>query len=509
MGRAPTQPGTLIGGKYRLDRLLGQGGMGSVFAAENMLTGKRVAIKCMNAEIATNAEASNRFLREAKASARIRHPNVVDVYDVLQVDGSFYLIMELLEGESLAEFLTREAIPLPRLLKLLLGAMRGVVAAHREGVIHRDVKPENIFLAREGDDAQVVPKVLDFGISKIQDTQEIALTAPGSALGTVLYMATEQLVGAANVDARADVYAFGVILYQVITGRLPFMAESFSALVLRIMTEQPVPVRQLRPDVPARLSQLIEWAMAKQRDDRLPSVEVLIHELEPFADEARFSGQLSRTMERPCFRPPPPSEPEAIPLETATLLPATHEWVSEEAHVSNRTPFVANDATLRLKQQRRTWSLPVAAVLALVGLAAAGWWLSQRAVDPTLPATAAQPATVLHPEPEKPVEAPPVAPAPIAVGKKPSAPVAASTPTAQPPRTTAPTPPAPSRPQATESRARPRGNVGAGMRPDNTAVAIPPAPAPAPVPSSAKKAGCNPNFFFDAQGEKHFKPECF
>jgi serine/threonine-protein kinase len=456
----------LIGGKYRLDRLLGRGGMGSVFAAENMLTGKRVAIKCMNSEIAENAEASNRFLREAKASARIRHPNVVDVYDVLFVDDSFYLIMELLEGEPLSDVLSRETIPLPQLLQLLLGAMRGVVAAHREGVIHRDVKPENIFLAREGDDAQIVPKVLDFGISKIQGTQEIALTAPGAALGTVLYMATEQLIGAADVDARADVYAFGVILYQAITGRLPFLAESFSALVLRIMTEQPVPVRELRPDAPEKLARLIEWAMAKQRDQRLPSLDVFIHELEPFSD-ARKYNQLTRTTERPSFRP-------AAPLTPVPVMPAMLPRTAEPARFSIETPFVASDATLQVPQQHKAWIWPAAvALVGLIGLAGAGFWFWQRERGHPSPAAAAQEPPALRPAPVQPDPEPQPARTERVADTKPVADVPTE-PARQPP-------PVPARPAQTRARTSPSGNVGAAARPVSAAPSIPPAPALAPL----------------------------
>jgi len=378
--RPPPQPGTLIGSKYLLDRLLGQGGMGSVFAAQNTLTGKQVAIKCLNPDVATSPEASLRFKREAKASARVRHPNVVDVYDVISEDGAFFLIMEYLEGETLASLLASRATSLPDLIRFVTAAMRGVAAAHREGVIHRDIKPENIFLAREGDHAQVVPKVLDFGISKIQGTQDLGLTAPGAALGTVLYMSIEQLHGVSDLDVRADVYAFGVILYQAVTGCAPFEAETLPALIMRIMTEHATPVKELRPDVPPKLAQIIEWAMARERDNRLPTLDRFSAELEPFSDDARYHYQLTRPFRTtPVPRAPtqhaevratePSSSARRVPTHFAAQSPLP-------APVTSETPF----ATTTVGEQPGPAQTLLRAVLAMVvlsGLTLVGWRLWQ------------------------------------------------------------------------------------------------------------------------------------
>jgi eukaryotic-like serine/threonine-protein kinase len=453
----------VIGGKYRLSSLLGRGGMGSVFAAQNTLTGKRVAIKCMHRGIAGNPEVSQRFLREAKASARIRHPNVVDVYDVLAENDTFYLVMELLEGEPLSAFLARETT-LPQLIEVVLGAMHGVAAAHREGVIHRDIKPENIFLAREGHDHQVVAKVLDFGISKLQGGMDTAITAPGAAVGTITYMSPEQLTGAPDIDGRADVYAFGVILYQAITGRPPFASEVHSVLMLRIMNEQAVPVKTLRPDVPAKLSALIEAAMAKKRDDRIASLDAFIAKLEPFA-----AGE--------------PSE-----LSAATRGEARATLSSSPA----RAP-------------RRSLLYPGVAALAVLGLMAAlAWFLQSTSAERRAASSgmAANSPHVVTPAPPRAASAPAAELPASAATSGDTLVVGAPLPDDLPPAAAEQTKPASSAARALPARARPDKPSGA-RRPSQ------PQAAPENQPAPRVAAACNPNYFFDSQGEKHFKPECF
>jgi serine/threonine-protein kinase len=192
--------------------------------------------------------------------------------------------MEYLEGESLSEALRRADRPFSALLYLLLPALRAVAAAHKQGVIHRDIKPDNIFLSRH--EQLIEAKVLDFGISKVEarDAQALSLTRTGTAMGTPNYMSYEQLLGEKQIDGRTDIYAFGVILYEILTGRLPFEAETFSALIVKVATTEPLPPVQLRADIPLALQNIVQWAMAKDRAQRCPSMEALIAALEPFAD---------------------------------------------------------------------------------------------------------------------------------------------------------------------------------------------------------------------------------
>jgi serine/threonine protein kinase len=292
-GTSTLDVGATIGRRYRVVRRIGEGGMGVVVEAENVVTGKRVAIKWMHPQVAARPEAAERFLREARASARVRHPNVVDVYDAVHYDDTCFLVMELLEGEPLSLLLERGGLPAHELIALLLDAMRGVVAAHKQGVIHRDIKPDNIFLAIESDRGPKVPKVLDFGISKVLGVEAMSLTRTGATMGTPMYMSYEQLCGVKDIDVRTDVYAFGVVLYEALTGQPPFQAENLPQLVAKMTHTQPAPPRQLRPDIPEALDRLIQRAMAKERESRIGTLEALIEQLEPFANAQAFQVQLA------------------------------------------------------------------------------------------------------------------------------------------------------------------------------------------------------------------------
>jgi serine/threonine-protein kinase len=289
-------PGSeLADGKYRLVRLLGSGGMGAVYEAENTLSHKRVALKILHTALSERPDAAERLVREAQASARVRHPNVVDVYDVGRDGSTIFLVMEYLEGVPLSKALEPPGLPMHRCIALLLPAMRAVAAAHRQGVVHRDIKPDNLFLAEEADTVGPIVKVLDFGISKFETRDQVALslTRPGSPMGTPLYMSLEQLNGERDLDGRTDVYAFGVILYEALTGRLPFAADTLTSLFIQIMNHTPVTPKVLRPELPTALDRIVMWALARDREQRIPNMEALIRELEPFATEHGFRAEMT------------------------------------------------------------------------------------------------------------------------------------------------------------------------------------------------------------------------
>jgi serine/threonine protein kinase len=290
---------SIVGGRYRVIRELGRGGMGVVLEAENTVTLKRVAIKCLHPLSALQTEARERLVREARASARVRHPNVVDVYDVVTENGLVFLVMELLEGESLGELMERNDAPLSEVLRLLIDAMRGVASAHVRGVVHRDIKPENIFLVRVPEQTRPYVKVLDFGISKLLDPEHGLSTSSG-VVGTPLYMSWEQLCNVRDIDQRADVYAFGVILYQATTGRRPFEAESFPELAMKIMQETAPLPRTLRPDLPEALERVIVQAIAKDREQRTPTLSALIQALQAaIAGQGTDTDPFGRTLRDP------------------------------------------------------------------------------------------------------------------------------------------------------------------------------------------------------------------
>jgi len=279
--------GLLVQGRYRIIRKLGEGGMGSVFEGKHELIGRRVAIKTLHAHFAQNPELVERFHREANAATLVGNEHIIEVTDFgVFDDGSPYIVMEYLEGVELGALLEREgSLPIARLVHIITQICDALSAAHARGLVHRDMKPENVFLIRRGQDPDFV-KVLDFGISKMRtqgDDFKGGLTRTGMALGTPYYMPPEQAQGVRDIDQRADVYAVGVIMYRALGGRLPFDAETYPALIIKIMTETPPPLRQLRADVPEALDRHVLKAMARDRQERFQGVEDLALALQPFA----------------------------------------------------------------------------------------------------------------------------------------------------------------------------------------------------------------------------------
>lgn len=282
------QVGEIVAGKYKLEQQLGEGGMGVVFAARHMGTGRGVALKCM-APAANAFVAQARFKREAQAAGRIDHPNVVQVFDVGEDDRGRFIVMELLKGEALGDVLHERRLPPSDAIDLLMPALRGVHAAHRQGVVHRDLKPDNIFVCR-ADDGSVQIKVLDFGVSKLTLDADGGedLTRTGILLGTPQYMSPERVRGQGDSDKRADVYALGVILFEALTGHRPFDSEQVPELVARIAQQKPPTVREFDASIPEALEAVVLRAMARRPQDRYEDVESLARALEPFAGEERF-----------------------------------------------------------------------------------------------------------------------------------------------------------------------------------------------------------------------------
>jgi len=222
------QAGQIVDGKYRVDHLLGQGGMAAVWAGTNERTGKRVALKVILRSLATTREAEHLVYGEALAASRVNHPNVVTVFDVIEHEGMPCIVMELLDGESLGTYFARKGcLSVSETMSLLLPAMRGVACANAQGVVHRDLKPQNIFICIGPDGHILTTKVLDFGISVMME--RVVDTSAGASLalemGTPAYMAPEHISGERRIDERADVYGFGVLLYEALSGQLPFPGE--------------------------------------------------------------------------------------------------------------------------------------------------------------------------------------------------------------------------------------------------------------------------------------------
>jgi len=282
------QIGDILAGKYRLIKVLGEGGMGSVYEAKHERIGKRAAVKMLRPELATNEQLVSRFAREAEAAGAIGHPSIIDIYDIGQTDdGSLFLVMEFLEGESLGELLDRQPSLDPGWTAYVVcQVLSALDAAHAKGIIHRDLKPDNIFLVNTG---QALPdiKLLDFGISKITDynNPDNRMTATGTLMGTPYYMSPEQARGAKDIDHLADVYSMGVILYECLCGRRPFVGDNMLALVHEVVNTYPPPPTMLCPDLSPQLEQVIQYAMAKDRSSRYQSAAQMLEALLPFVDE--------------------------------------------------------------------------------------------------------------------------------------------------------------------------------------------------------------------------------
>ncbi|MDI1450904.1 serine/threonine-protein kinase [Polyangium sp. 6x1] len=276
-------PGTVLAGKYVVESVLGQGGMGIVLQARHQRTEQAVAIKLLRPDARALPDVTARFEREARAAARIQGPHVVRVYDVDNLpDGSPMMVMELLQGWDLGQELAiRGPLPYPEAVGHILSACEALSQAHRMGVVHRDIKPGNLFLCQEGQ--RRVVKVLDFGISKVLDKRDnAAQTATTAAFGTPQYMSPEQVRSTKNVDGRADIWSLGVVLYELLGGRGPFDEASATAVLAAIIADEPKPLRELRPDLPQKLADVVMKALTKRADDRWPDIDSFMAALMPF-----------------------------------------------------------------------------------------------------------------------------------------------------------------------------------------------------------------------------------
>jgi serine/threonine-protein kinase len=282
------KPGEIVAGKYRIERIIGKGGMGAVLSAQHELLGQRIAIKFLLGEIAQNPEAVARFNNEARNAFKIQSEHVCRVMDVGTERGMPFMVMEFLEGLDLSQLLEkRGALPVEEAVDYVLQGLEAIAQAHALGIVHRDLKPANLFLHTRTDGSTIV-KVLDFGIAKAANpfgdpSGNHGLTSTKSMLGSPLYMSPEQLRSAKNVDARADIWALGVILYELLTGTVPFNGETLGELFISILEQPPMPVAHKRPDVPQLLSDAVMRCLLRSVDQRFLNVAELAQAIAPCA----------------------------------------------------------------------------------------------------------------------------------------------------------------------------------------------------------------------------------
>lgn len=389
MSAALPNAGAVVAGKYRIEGLLGRGAMGVVYAASHVVTGAPVALKWLSSE-GRDTESRARLYREARAAGRVVHPNVVKVHDVGQHEDAVFLVMERLVGRSLGDAMeAREPLAPADAVRLLMPAFRAVAAAHAAGVIHRDLKPDNLFLAEDGA-GHTTLKVLDFGISKLEGgPPELALTQTGVVLGTPLYMAPEQLRGVKDLDGRCDQYALACILYELVEGIAPHEGDNYAELAASKLKSAP---RPFGARVPPPFARAVLKALATSPKDRFEDLASFAGALEPITEGVRFSDDADVSG---LF---PSASPEAM---HGPLLDAT---------------TTLQQSTIR---RRPRWLLPASIVAVIVVGAALGWMLRPEPPSSTgtarpLSSTPVVTAPVDDEAPEEnPVaEAPEVAPVP-------------------------------------------------------------------------------------------------
>lgn len=366
--------GQILGGKYRVDRVLGAGGMGMVVAATHLQLDERIAIKFLLPEALRNPEAVARFGREAKAAVKIRGEHVARVIDVGTFEnGAPYMVMEHLDGRDLSALIhERGAMPATDAVDAVLQACEALAEAHALGIVHRDLKPANLFMVRRPDGTPCV-KVLDFGISKLTAATgaDHSMTKTSAVMGSPLYMSPEQMTASRQVDARADIWAIGVVLYELLTGRVPFIAETLPEICGLILTAMPSAIRDYSPAVPDGLQLVVQRCLEKDRERRFANVSELANALAPFGSRAT-----SRSVERIARILGAASALDVMPLSGPSPAPANYgpstqsNWGQTRPARSSSVPLLA----------------AVAGFLVLAG--AAGAFLMTRAKEDAAPALA-------------------------------------------------------------------------------------------------------------------------
>jgi serine/threonine protein kinase len=385
--------GVVLDGKYRLDSHLSSGGMGAVFRATHAMLGKPVAVKLIKGELVTSPETARRFQREARAATSLSHPGIVAVYDLGQTDdGTLYIAMELVDGRSLKDEIRRHGrIDPARTVRLLRQVASALAVAHRQQIIHRDLKPQNVMLTRDAD-GQELAKLLDFGIAKTFDDAQTQLTAAGFTLGTPHYMSPEQAMGS-EVDARSDIYSLGVVMYEMLTGEVPFTASSTSGILVKHMTEPPAPPSRRRPDIriPAQLEAIALRCLEKQPDRRYHTAEDLAAALEaeavadpslPLASAVSFDAttRLVGGPDAGVVVPPPTVGGAGVAVTSRETSAPASVTVPGDAQTRPTVPAVHPPPEVITKPGRSLGALAaIAGVIVLIGaLGAALWVLTER-----------------------------------------------------------------------------------------------------------------------------------
>jgi serine/threonine-protein kinase len=486
--------GTVVN-NYQVVSILGEGGMGAVYLAEHPFMGRKAAIKVLRKDLAEDRTLVERFMNEARAANAIRHPNIIDIIDVgLLPSGIPYLMMEFLDGESLAKRIERQRpMPVAEAVDVAVQTASALAAAHEKGIVHRDLKPDNLFLIPEPGRPFGRVKVLDFGIAKLRGelSGSGAKTQTGAIMGTPPYMSPEQCRGISDdIDQRTDVYALGIILYEMLTGTPPFVSQGWGELVHMHISKPPPPLRARNPDIPPELEAVILKALAKEPEARWSSMAEIESALRRITPDKAARSKRSDPVARSAVS------------GTAILTPTTLRSSAGQVATDLGDDLAADEAAL----VGRSWGRRPALVLGgltLSGIVVAavgfgGRHASERAATSVTPPPIAEPAA---PAPTR------VTTAPVPVAAAAIAPPPTKARTNVPSEARAPTI-EPAKPEAAAQT--PRKKKPKAAKPSHPAIGIAETQSPVIPPlASKKKPDCNPNYYFDVQARKHFKPECF
>jgi serine/threonine-protein kinase len=491
------RPGDVLAGKYRVERVLGAGGMGVVVAAYHVKLEEKVALKFLRPEALVNAEAMMRFDREARAAAKIKSEHVARVIDVGSLpSGAPYMVMEYLEGSDLSAWLRQYGpLPIGQAIEFVLQACVAVADAHALGIVHRDLKPSNLFCVRRSD-GELMIKVLDFGISKLLDdgARGIAATKTSAMMGSPLYMSPEQMRSARDVDARTDIWSTGVVLFELLAGRTPFFSDSVTELAIQVATERDPDVCALRRDVPAELGAVIARCLAKEPDERYQNMAELSVALLPFAPSTakvfvdRVAGIIqSAGLDRPS-------------LESSSAPPG----MSATATFPNTVPPVGRSTAGTARGKAGALGAIVGVLSVAAGVAAFVVW--SHASGPVAPRGGAGAAATGDPSASAGSVTPTTgAKSDVSAEDAPSA----SSQSAEASTASTPVPGPEARADAAPSPMVPASSSRSEKTPPAATASarsadVRPPPAAAPPP----KPNCDPPYYYDPRGNRVFKSEC-
>ena len=389
--------GDVLAGKYRVERILGVGGMGVVVAATHLELDERVAVKFLLPDPPPNADSVARFVREARAAIKIRSEHVVRIFDVGRLEtGAPFIVMEYLQGVDLSQLVERDGpLPVSEAVDYLLQACEALAAAHGLGIVHRDLKPANLFLTHETDGTPCV-KVLDFGISKFNDGDgQGGVTTTATIMGTPCFMSPEQLRSTRDVDARADIWALGTILYALLTGSPPYYAETTADVAAKIIRDAPPSLKNVRGDVPAELEAVINRCLEKDRERRFPDVAGLAEALAGFGSDRAASAAIR-------IKRVSSAAPAAVGM-AATLRsnPPVPVRLPPPPGAPTRTASAWGDAKPDERGSRRVWILSGAGVVGASAIIAAvlAFGTARRPLDVSTPAASAYERAQARPSP--------------------------------------------------------------------------------------------------------------